>query len=56
MEGDNMSPVVIRAFARQDGTYLLNSSLNPESWFRYGPEQTIKEIFPGSKALLPAGS
>jgi len=55
MEGDNMSPVVIRAFGQADSTYLLNSSLNQQSWFRTDPGRKFREIFPGSSTLLAEG-
>lgn len=56
MEGDNMTPVIIRAFAVQDSTYLVNSSLNPSTWFRTRSEPLMHELYPGASALLPEGS
>ena len=56
LEGDNMSPVKIRAFAREDSVFILNSSLNPETWFRSDDAERISGIFPGSSTLLASGS
>lgn len=56
MEGDNMAPVIILAYAAQDSTYLINSSLNPSTWFRAGSEPFFRELYPGASALLPKGS
>jgi len=56
MEGDNMSPVVIRAFTEGDSTFLVNSSLNPATWFRTGYDPLFHQLFPGASTLLPEGS
>jgi len=56
MEGDNMSPVMIMAFNAGDSTYLINSSLNPSTWFKAGYDPLFRRLFPGASALLPEGS
>jgi hypothetical protein len=55
LEGDQMGPVVVRAYAQEDSSIILQSSMNPETWFRTGDADRIREIFPGSSALLAEG-
>ena len=55
LEGDQFKPVVIRAFSAEDSTFVINSSQNPESWFRVGDLERFSGIFPGSSSLLPEG-
>ena len=55
LEGDQMTPVMIRGFSRPDSSLILNSSMNPETWFRTGDPERIREIFPGSATLLEEG-
>ncbi len=52
LEGDNMSPVMVRAFSLQDSTFVMNSSLNPETWFKTDDAERFEGIFPGSAELL----
>ncbi len=56
MEGDNMSPVMIRAYAAGDGSYLINSSINPSTWFRTAADGLFRDLFPGAPVLLKSGS
>ncbi len=56
LEGNNMSPVMIRAYDDGDSTYLINSSINPTTWFRTGYNPLFRQLFPAASALLPEGS
>jgi hypothetical protein len=47
-----MSPVMVKAYSREDSTFLFNSSQNPETWFRTNDQERFREIFPGSTTLL----
>lgn len=50
--GDNMEDAKVRAFALDSMEYLLNSSANPESWFRSGKEGLFGDLFVGAGMLL----
>jgi hypothetical protein len=51
-EGDNMKPVQVKAYEQPGDELILNSSLNPDSWFRVPREGLFREIFPGSDRLI----
>lgn len=55
LEGDQMTPVVIKAFFREDSTVILNSTMNPETWFRTDAAKRFQELFPGSDFLTATG-
>jgi hypothetical protein len=52
IDGDNMPPVIIRGYAQPGGDVILNSSLNPQSWFRSRQDDIFKDIFKGSGNFL----
>jgi hypothetical protein len=52
LEGEQMSPVMVKAYARGDSTFIFNSTQNPETWFRNNDPERFGEIFPGSATLL----
>lgn len=57
-EGDNMAPQRVKAYM-VDGGLLVNSTLNPGTWFRVKPEDKVSDLFPGSGKLIagnPSGS
>ncbi len=45
MEGDNMNPLTIRAFVQPSGSIILNSSINPDSWFESSREELFSDLF-----------
>ncbi len=45
IEGDNMTPVLIRAFNQAGGDVILNSSLNPQSYFRTTKNDLFSDFF-----------
>ena len=51
-EGENMTPTHIRAFAQPDGKVILNSSINPESWFLSSMDNLFADIFKRAEDLL----
>ena len=51
-EGDNMSPQQVRAYAQAGDEVILNSSINPDTWFRATREGLFSDLFPGSEELL----
>jgi hypothetical protein len=55
-EGDNMLPLEVRAFQSDANQLILNSSINPDSWFRVKREDLFKEIFRGSEELISGNS
>jgi hypothetical protein len=52
MEGDNMEAVRVSAYPLDSTGYLVNSSLNPTTWFRATREGLFGELFPGADELL----
>jgi hypothetical protein len=44
-EGDNMTPIQIRAFRQGGDNFLLNSSINPDSWFKSSRDGVFTQIF-----------
>jgi hypothetical protein len=56
LEGDQMGSVVVRAYAQADSSIILQSSMNPETWFRTGDSDRIREIFPGTSVLATEGT
>lgn len=55
-EGDNMQPQILKAYAMGDDEMVLNSSINPGSWFRISREGLFRDLFPGSEALISSGA
>ena len=55
-EGDNMLPQQVRAYPETDSTFLLNSTINPDSWFRVKKNGLFQELFPGMEELISGGS
>jgi len=51
-EGDNMSPQRVSAWVEDESHMVLNSSINPGTWFRSGREDLFKDLFPGSEELI----
>lgn len=53
IEGNNMSPVIVKAYRRGENEFILNSSLNPESYFISDSAGIFKSIFQSRAGLLP---
>jgi hypothetical protein len=51
-----MGPVFIKAYSQADSSVILNSSVNPETWFRTGNVDRFREIFPGPGSLMATGT
>jgi hypothetical protein len=51
-EGDNMTPVHVRGFSQPGGDVILNSSINPDSWFRSTREGLFKDLFKSSGEFI----
>jgi hypothetical protein len=51
-EGDNMTPQQVSAWVEDENHLVLNSSINPGTWFRTGPDDLLKELYPGSEELI----
>jgi len=54
-EGENMPAQSVRAFMQTDSTLLLNSSANPDTWFRLTPDGLFDDLFPGASEFLAGG-
>lgn len=52
IEGDNMAPILLRAFRQPDGEICLNSSMNPNSWFRGSRDDIFGDIFKPAENLI----
>ena len=44
-EDENMSPVQVNAYNQPDGSFLINSSSNPSSWFSSEKEGVFSDLF-----------
>lgn len=53
IEGNNMSSITVDAFAKDNNSLIINSSLNPKSWFTSDRNGIFKEIFVGKKSFMP---
>jgi len=51
-EGVNMDPLLIRVYSQQGDELVLNSSINPESYFRITREGLFKDIFKSASGLI----
>ncbi len=52
-EGDNMQQQFVRAYVQADGNMVLNSSINPETWFSVARDGLFGDLYPGYEELLP---
>jgi len=52
IEGNNMLPVIVKAYRRSDDEYILNSSQNPESWFSSSSSGIFRNLFKPKSELL----
>ena len=52
IEGNNMQLVSVLAYRRSDNQYIINSSLNPDSYFASPPDGIFKDIFKPRAELL----
>ena len=52
IESDNLPPVIIRAFIQPGGDVILNSSINPGSYFRSSRSDLFAEFFKPAVNLL----
>jgi len=52
LEGENMTPIHIRAFTQPQGDVILNSSINPSSWFRSSMDDLFADIYKRAEDLL----
>jgi hypothetical protein len=51
-EGDNMTTQIVQAYITGEDNLVLNSSLNPDSWFMITREDLFHDLFPGAEALI----
>jgi hypothetical protein len=51
-EGDNMKPQQIKAYIQKNGSIVLNSSFNPDTWFLFEDRDQIMDLFPASGKLI----
>jgi len=51
-EGENMSPQSVSAWVEDQNHVVLNSSINPATWFRSGRGDLFTDLFPGSEKLI----
>jgi len=54
-EGENMQTQSVRAFMQTDTTLLLNSSINPGTWFHIKRGTLFDDLFPGVSGLMTGG-
>lgn len=52
LEGKNMKGIIIDAYQRANGDYVINSSLNPKSYFSSPLKGLFSEIFKGKKSFF----
>jgi hypothetical protein len=52
LEGNNMSAVTIQAWIKGNNQYVLNSSINPKSWFTDNSKTLFSQIFKNSKSFF----
>ena len=52
IEGNNMQAVTVKAYLRPPNEYILNSSLNPKSFFVSGKEGLFRDLFKSRSELL----
>jgi hypothetical protein len=52
IEGNNMQAVTVKAYLRPGEEYILNSSLNPKSFFSSGPDGIFRDLFKSRSELL----
>ncbi|NOU19490.1 MAG: DUF4340 domain-containing protein [Bacteroidales bacterium] len=53
IEGNNMSNITVDGFAKDNSNFVINSSLNPKSWFTSDTKGLFKEVFVGMKGFMP---
>lgn len=51
-EGDNMQPQQVRAYLQPDSMVVLNSSINPGSWFSAEMGSLFNDLFPPADELI----
>ena len=51
IEGNNMQPISVLAYRTPDNQYIINSSLNPDSYFSSGPDGVFRDIFRSRSGL-----
>jgi hypothetical protein len=49
IEGNNMSTFTVDAFDNGNGSFAINSSLNPKSWFKSDRKEIFSDIFKSKK-------
>lgn len=54
-EGENMTPIQIKAYRRGENDFILNSSINPESWFHSQGQGLFSQLFKRPGELLGQG-
>lgn len=52
IEGNNMSNITIDAFAKSSNDFVINSSINPKSWFTSDRKGVFKDIYKGKKTFM----
>ncbi|MCX7987186.1 MAG: DUF4340 domain-containing protein [Bacteroidales bacterium] len=53
IEGKSMKPVTIEAYPYHGDTMVVNSSINPRSWFNFSFKSLTEEIFYSKNKFLP---
>jgi hypothetical protein len=54
-EGDNMPLQQVGAWQQDSTTFIFNSSMNPDTWFRASWDQLLVELFPSADVLITPG-
>lgn len=52
VEGNNMLNVSVKGYSQPDGSYILNSSLNPDVYFTSKPDGAFKKVFVSRRELI----
>jgi hypothetical protein len=51
-EGDNMKSLQLKGYDQTGGQVIVNSTINPDSWFRIDDRELFTDLFPGSSGLI----
>ena len=52
IEGNNLLSISVKCFKKPDGSYILNSSINPQIYFSSKPDGAYRRIFKSKKDLI----
>ncbi|HOK26901.1 MAG TPA: DUF4340 domain-containing protein [Bacteroidales bacterium] len=56
IEGNNLLSITIKCYRQEDGKLIINSSLNPDSYFETNPDGVFGRIFKPLGYFTPSGS